>query len=135
MPPFISSGLPAWMIASVGFVSKSRAVAADTALPQAMQPSVRIFEYLEEHPMNKALIALATSFTLLAAGTAGAQVGKAASDATDAVQHKIDEKQADSKAKKSGPVGKAVNNVKSGYHKNRAKSSANKAKQALKDAG
>jgi hypothetical protein len=87
--------------------------------------------------MNKTLLALATALTLLAAGTgtANAQLGKAASDATDAAQHKIDEKQADSKAKKSGPVGKAVNNVKSGYHKNRSKSSAQKAKQALKDAG
>ena len=55
--------------------------------------------------INKTLLALATSLTLLAAGTANAQIGKAASEATDAAQHKIDEKQADSKAKKSGPVG------------------------------
>ncbi|CAA2101809.1 hypothetical protein [Variovorax paradoxus] len=85
--------------------------------------------------MNKALIAIATSLTLFAAGTASAQLGKAASDATDAAEHKIDQKQAESKAKKSGPVGKAVNNVKSGYHKNRSKASADKAKKALKDAG
>ena len=85
--------------------------------------------------MQKALIALATTVALLAAGTAPAQVGKAASEATDAVQHKIDQKRADSDAKKSGPIGKAVNNVKSGYHKNRSKNSAQKAKQSLKNAG
>ncbi|MBU2409531.1 MAG: hypothetical protein KKC79_12910, partial [Gammaproteobacteria bacterium] len=61
--------------------------------------------------MNKALIAIAASLTLFAAGAANAQIGKAASDATDAAKHKIDEKRADSKAEKSGPVGKAVNNV------------------------
>ncbi|MBB3641655.1 MULTISPECIES: hypothetical protein [Variovorax] len=82
--------------------------------------------------MKKVCFALIASLTVL---TAGAQVGKAASEATDAVQHKIDEKQAESKAKKSGPIGKTVNNVKSGYHKNRAKNSANKAKQSLKNAG
>lgn len=84
--------------------------------------------------MHKILIALATSLTLLAAGPASAQVGKAASEATDAAKHKIDEKRADSEAKKSGPVGKAVNNVKSGYHKKRAQHSADKAKKSLKDA-
>jgi hypothetical protein len=47
----------------------------------------------------------------------------------------FDEKRADSEARKSGPVGKAVNNVKSGYHKNRSQNSADKAKRALKDAG
>ena len=82
--------------------------------------------------MKRILFALVTS---LAVFGANAQIGKAASEATDSVQHKIDEKRADSQAKKSGPVGKAVNNVKSGYHKNRAKSSANKAKQSLKNAG
>jgi len=82
--------------------------------------------------MNKILIALAASLTVL---TAGAQIDKAASEATDAAKHKIDEKRADSDAKKSGPVGKAVNNVKSGYHKNRSEDSADKAKKALKDAG
>lgn len=85
--------------------------------------------------MNKFLIALATSITLLAAGTANAQIGKAASEATDAAKHKIDEKRADNDAKKSGPIGKAVDNVKSGYHKNRAKSSIGKAKKSLKNAG
>ena len=85
--------------------------------------------------MNKSLIALATSLTLLATVPVHAQIGKAASEATDAAKHKIDEKRADHEAKKSGPIGKAVNNVKSGYHKNRSKSSAGKAKKALKDAG
>jgi len=84
--------------------------------------------------MKKILITLAAALSVLAAGTVNAQVGKAASEATDAAKHKIDEKRADSEAKKSGPVGKAVNNVKSGYHKNRAKNSAGKAKKALKDA-
>ncbi|WP_256219739.1 hypothetical protein [Variovorax sp. OK212] len=55
-------------------------------------------------PMSKALIAIATSLALPAAGTASAQIGKAALEATDAAQHKIDEKQAD---------GRAANNVKS----------------------
>lgn len=82
--------------------------------------------------MNKILIALAASLTVI---TASAQIGKAASEATDSVQHKIDQKQAESKAKKSGPVGKAVNDVKSGYHKNRAKNSADKARQSLENAG
>jgi hypothetical protein len=82
--------------------------------------------------MNKILLALVASLTVM---TAGAQVGKAASEATDAAKHKIDQKRADSDAKKSGPVGKAVNNVKSSYHKNRANSSADKAKKALKNAG
>ncbi|MDM0034902.1 hypothetical protein QTI33_22400 [Variovorax sp. J22P271] len=82
--------------------------------------------------MKKMLFALAASLTVL---SAGAQVGKAASEATDAAKHKIDEKRADSEAEKSGPVGKAVNNVKSGYHKNRSKASADKAKQSLKNAG
>lgn len=84
--------------------------------------------------MNKALIAFAAALTL-AAGAANAQVGKAASEATDSAKHKIDEKRADNEAKKSGPVGKAVNNVKSGYHKNRAANSADKAKKSLKNAG
>lgn len=82
--------------------------------------------------MKKALIALATSFSLLAAGAAFAQAGKAASEATDSVRHKIDEKRADRKAEKSGPVGKAVNKAKSGYHKNRSGAAADDAKDALK---
>ena len=84
--------------------------------------------------MNKTLIALATSMSLFAAG-AHAQVGKAASEAANSVEHKVDQKRAENEAKKSGPVGKAVNNVKSGYHKNRSEASKQKAKKALKDAG
>ncbi|RZM02553.1 MAG: hypothetical protein EOP73_09080 [Variovorax sp.] len=82
--------------------------------------------------MRKMLALLIASFAVV---SAQAQIGKAASEATDAAKHKIDEKRADSAAKKSGPVGKAVNNVKSGYHKNRSQNSADKAKRALKDAG
>ena len=86
--------------------------------------------------MNKTLIALATSMSLFAAvGAAHAQVGKAASEAANSVEHKVDQKRAENEAKKSGPVGKAVNNVKSGYHKNRSEASKQKAKKALKDAG
>lgn len=81
--------------------------------------------------MKKFLFALATSLLVF---SAHAQVGEAASEAADAAKHKIDEKRADSKAEKSGPVGKAVNGVKSGYHKNRSENSAKKAKQSLKDA-
>jgi hypothetical protein len=82
--------------------------------------------------MKNVLIALATSVSLLAAGGAVAQAGKAASEATDSVRHKIDEKRADHKAEKSGPVGKVVNKTKSTYHKNRASESADDAKDALK---
>ena len=86
--------------------------------------------------MKKLLLATAISLAAAAAlSPVHAQVGKAASEAADAASHKIDEKRADSEAKKSGPVGKAVNNVKSGYHKNRSKASAEKAKQSLKNAG
>jgi len=82
--------------------------------------------------MNKTLIAIATTFTLLAAGTASAQVGKAAAEASDAAEHKIEQKRAEDEAKKSGPVGKAVNNVKADYHKSRSKNSADNAKESLK---
>jgi len=82
--------------------------------------------------MKKVLIALATSFSLLAAGAAVAQAGKAASEANDSVRHKIDEKRADRKAEKSGPAGKVVNRAKSGYHKNRSSDAADDAKKALK---
>lgn len=84
--------------------------------------------------MHKSLIAFAVAAALAASAPAFAQLGKAASNAADAAEHKIDQKRADSEAKKSGPVGKAVNSVKSGYHKNRAKSSAGKAKKAIKNA-
>jgi hypothetical protein len=86
----------------------------------------------QDDSMHKILVALVAAFAVM---TASAQIGKAASEATDAAKHKIDEKRADSEARKSGPVGKAVNNVKSGYHKNRSQNSAEKAKKALKDAG
>lgn len=71
---------------------------------------------------------------LILIGTAQAQVGKAASEAADAVEHKIDEKRADNAAAKSGPVGKVVNKTKAGYHKAQAKRSATKAKQSAKKA-
>jgi hypothetical protein len=84
-----------------------------------------------EISMKKALIALVASASLLAAGSAVAQVGKAASEATDSARHRIDQKRAEQQAEKSGPVGKAVNKAKSGYHKNRSSNSAEKAKDAL----
>ena len=92
------------------------------------------FHKNQELDMIKSFATFVTACALLAAYPAHAQIGKAASEASDAAKHKIDEKRADSEAKKSGPVGKAVNTVKSKYHKNRAKNSANKAKQAVKDA-
>lgn len=85
--------------------------------------------------MQKTLIAtmLCAAF---AAGlpAAHAQVGKAASEAVDAADHKIEEKRADAKAKDSGPVGKVVNKTKSKYHQQRSKQSAENAKQSLKKA-
>lgn len=81
--------------------------------------------------MKKILFAVAASLAVL---TAHAQVGEAASKAADSAEHKIEQKRAESDAKKSGPVGKAVNGVKSEYHKNRSESSAKKAKKAVKDA-
>lgn len=85
--------------------------------------------------LRQTLTALLASAALLAAGSTAAQVGRAASEAGNAVEHKIDQKRADSRAKRSGPVGKAANHVKSGYHQNRSQSSAHKAKRALKNAG
>lgn len=85
--------------------------------------------------MKKLLIATAISFAAAAAlSPVHAQVGKAASEAADAADHKVKEKQADAKAKDSGPVGKAVNNVKSDYHNKRSKQSAENAKESLKKA-
>lgn len=81
--------------------------------------------------MKKTLLALMAAMSVV---SVSAQVGKAASEATDAAQHKIDQKRADGKAEKSGPVGKIVNKTKSGYHKKQSERSANKAKQSLKDA-
>lgn len=82
--------------------------------------------------MKKLVLATVAALSL---ATASAQIGKAASEATDAAKHKIDQKRAEGQAEKSGPVGKAVNNVKSGYHKKQSERSAGKAKKALKDAG
>ncbi|KQP43331.1 hypothetical protein ASF44_07155 [Pseudorhodoferax sp. Leaf274] len=82
--------------------------------------------------MKKFVFAIAAALTV---ATASAQIGKAASEATDAAKHKIDQKRAESEAEKSGPVGKAVNNVKSGYHKKQSERSADKAKKAIKNAG
>lgn len=85
--------------------------------------------------MNKTLAAIATSIAaLVVSGAVQAQVSKAASEATDSAKHKINQKRADDEAKKSGPVGKVVNGVKSDYHKNRSEASAGKAKKSLKDA-
>ena len=81
--------------------------------------------------MRKFLLALAT---VSAMAGAHAQVGKAASEATDAAKHNIDQKRAQCEAKDSGPVGKVVNNAKAGYHKKQAERSGKKAKQAVKDA-
>ena len=85
---------------------------------------------------RKTLVAIAASLSFFAAaGTATAQVSKAAAEASDSAEHKIEQKRAESDAKKSGPVDKAVNNAKSGYHKNRSEHSADKAKKSLKNAG
>lgn len=82
--------------------------------------------------MKKILVVAAlAAFT---AGGAWAQVDKAASEANDAVQHKVEEKRADDAAAKSGPVGKVVNKTKAGYHKAQAKHSTKKAKQSMKKA-
>jgi len=79
--------------------------------------------------MKKMIFAVAASLALV--GAAQAQVGKAANEATDAAQHKVDQKQAESKAAHSGPVGKAVNDVKADYHEHASKSDAKKAKKSL----
>lgn len=80
--------------------------------------------------MKRAL--LATAITLLATTSAFAQLDKAATDAADAAEHKVEQKKAESDAKKSGPVGKAVNNTKAKYHKSQANRNAKSAKKALK---
>ena len=53
---------------------------------------MRAFPF-QADPMKKIVFALAASLTVL---TASAQVGKAASEATDSAKHKIDQKRADS---------------------------------------
>jgi hypothetical protein len=88
---------------------------------------------IKEFVMRKILMTLTAAIAVFAAGAATAQVGKAASEATDSARHKIDEKRADSEAKKSGPVGKTVNKAKSEYHENRSKAAAGKAKKAVTD--
>lgn len=77
---------------------------------------------------NKTLIALAIS---MAAFGASAQVDKAASNAADAAQHKVDQKRAEAKAAESGPIGKAVNNTKAEYHEKMAEKDTKDAKKAL----
>ncbi|QIL80568.1 hypothetical protein G7047_12140 [Diaphorobacter sp. HDW4A] len=75
---------------------------------------------------------LATAFGIFATTSAFAQLGAAASNAADAAEHKVEQKQAESEAKKSGPVGKAVNNTKAEYHKAQSKRHTKKAKAAVK---
>ena len=84
--------------------------------------------------MRKTSLIAFTSGLLLAmsASVYAADVGKAASEATDAAKHKIDQKRAEKKEKESGPVGKAVNDVKGKYHENRAGAAAENAKDAMK---
>ena len=81
--------------------------------------------------MKQTLITLATVGLLGFGAAAHAQVDKAASEAADSVKHKIDQKRAESKAKESGPVGKAVNNVKGEYHEHKSKAAAKNAKEAV----
>lgn len=80
--------------------------------------------------LSTATLAAATLLGLAGAVQA-ADVGKAASEATDAARHKIDQKRAESQAKESGPVGKAVNNLKSEYHEHKSKAAAKDAKEAV----
>lgn len=81
--------------------------------------------------MKKILLAMLAATSVM---SASAQLGKAASEAADTAQHKIEQKRAEGKAEKSGPVGKVVNKAKSGYHEKQSQRSAGKAKRALKDA-
>lgn len=82
----------------------------------------------------KKLVLIAATTMLCISGGAYAQLAKAASETASAAEHKIDEKRAETDAKKSGPVGKVVNKTKAGYHKAQAKRSTDKAKQSLKNA-
>lgn len=77
---------------------------------------------------NKTLIALAIS---MAAFGATAQVDRAASEATEAAQHRADQMRAEGKAANSGPVGKAVNNTKAEVHKKMAEHDEKEAREAL----
>lgn len=77
---------------------------------------------------------VATTITLFAATSAFAQLGQAASDAGEAVNQKVEQKQAENAAAKSGPVGKVVNGTKAQYHKAQSKRHAEKAKKNVKKA-
>ncbi len=78
-------------------------------------------------------IILATALGLLAATSAFAQLDKAASNAGEAVDQKIEQKKAENDAAKStNPVSKAVNNTKAEYHKAQSKRHSTKAKKAAK---
>ena len=80
--------------------------------------------------MKKLLLAAAIS--VLATTSAWAQLTDAASNAAGAAEHKIEQKQAESEAKKSGPVGKVVNGTKAQYHKAQSKRKGAQAKKAAK---
>ena len=78
-----------------------------------------------------ATASIAIAASLIALG-AHAEIGKAASDASDAAKHKMEQQRAESKAKESGPVGKAVNDVKAEYHGKQAERQTENAKKELK---
>lgn len=80
--------------------------------------------------MKKLIIT--TAIGLFATTSAFAQLADAASNAAGAAEHKLEQKQAESEAKKSGPVGKVVNGTKAQYHKAQSKRKTQKAKSALK---
>ncbi|MPM54744.1 hypothetical protein SDC9_101524 [bioreactor metagenome] len=82
--------------------------------------------------MKKILVA--TALGIFAATSAFAQLDKAAADANEAAQHKVEEKKAENQAAKSGPVGKAVNKTKAKYHKAQSQHHAKKAKTEVKNA-
>lgn len=77
-------------------------------------------------------ILLAAAIGVLATTSAFAQLDKAATDAADSAEHKVEQKKAENEAAKSGPVGKAVNGTKAEYHKAQSKRNAKSAKKALK---
>lgn len=77
---------------------------------------------------TKNIIVVLASFV---AFSAYAQIDKAASEAANAVEQRLEQKRAEDDAAKSGPVGKAVNDVKAEYHKKRAEHSEKEAKDAL----
>ncbi len=86
--------------------------------------------------MRKSLLSLSVTTLSLAAALllalpAQAQLGKAASEATESAKQKIDQKRAESAAKEGGPVDKAVNNVKAKVHEHKSKAAAENAKDAI----